>query len=135
MLSLNGNLIIHIKTLDCTCLSCYGSFTQPNIGQFWSNYGHFKGKVGSPGLVGESSRAQALFWTEPGLGSARLLQTLVFSRCVGKRCTVYTMFIVYFKLYNTLRLLYLIARPHPRRTHRPSASQDVQTHDRRLISC
>ena len=33
----------------------------------------------------------------------------VFFRCVGKRCTVYTMFIVYFKLYNTLRLLYLIA--------------------------
>ena len=79
MLSSNGNLGIHIKSLDCTCWSCYWIlFYLPNqmLVDFGKYNGHFKGKVGSPGLVSESSRARALFWSEPARAWARLLQTL-----------------------------------------------------------
>ena len=71
---------MHIKSLDCTCWSCYWIlFYLPNqmLVDFGKYNGHFKGKVGSPGLVSESSRAQALFWSEPTRAWARLLQTLV----------------------------------------------------------
>ena len=55
----------------------------------------------------------------------------VLSHSDGERCTVYMMIIVYFKLYNTLRLLYLGARSLARRTQTGTSASGVRA-DHRL---